>query len=137
MSPLHRLIPPAYSDGYQSLAGKTRPNPRVVSNILCQQNADILSTEDLSEMHVHFGQLVAHDTDFSTPFANTLATENVAIEIPSGDPHFDPFSTGEQMMRFRRSAHQPNSGNFKEFPREQVCLNVHLYSYNFVSRLSC
>ena len=125
MSALHRLVPPAYSDGYQSFAGKARPNPRVISNVLCQQTAaDVLSAEDLNEMHVHFGQLVAHDTDFSSPFANTLATENMAIEIPSGDPYFDPFSTGRQMMRFRRSARQPNSGDFKDFPREQVYIRL-------------
>ena len=125
MSALHRLVPPAYSDGYQSFAGKARPNPRLISNVLCQQTAaDVLSAEDLNEMHVHFGQLVAHDTDFSSPFANTLATENMAIEIPSGDPYFDPFSTGRQMMRFRRSARQPNSGDFKDFPREQVYIRL-------------
>lgn len=71
-------------------------------------------------MHAHFGQFVAHDVDFSTPYANSLPTENFAIKIPNGDPWFDPYFTGTQTMRLRRSAHAANTGKHNGVPREQV-----------------
>lgn len=129
MTPLKRLCPPGYEDSFESPAGRARPNPRNISNTLGNQKADVFSREGLNEMHTHFGQFVAHDIDFSTPYANSLPTENFAVRIPAGDPWFDPYSTGTQTMRFRRSAHAANTGKHNGVPREQVrnsCLNVKL-----------
>ena len=89
---------------------------------------------------MHFGQLLAHDIDFSTPYANTLPTENFAIKIPTGDPWFDPYSTGTQTMRLRRSAHAVNTG--KHIPREQVSISspvkmfvrYHVYMKNKIDK---
>ena len=120
LCPLMRIASPAYDDGFQTPAGKHRPNPRNISNVLGNQKTDIFSLTGLNQMHIHFGQLLAHDIDFSTPYANSLPTENFAIKIPTGDPWFDPYSTGTQTMRLRRSAHAANTGKHNGVPREQV-----------------
>ena len=120
MTPLKRLCNPGYDDSFETPAGQRRANPRNISNTLGNQKLDVLSPAGLNEMHMHFGQLVAHDIDFSTPYANTLPTENFAIRIPTGDAWFDSYSTGTQTMRFRRSAHAVNTGKYNGVPREQV-----------------
>ena len=45
-----------------------------------------------------WGQFLDHDIDL-TPEGE----EEFNIEIPSGDPHFDPFSTGTVILPFHRS----------------------------------
>lgn len=124
LTPLKRIAPAGYEDKFEIPAGQHRPNPRNISNVLGNQKTDIFSPTGLNQIHMHFGQLVAHDIDFSTPYANTLPTENFAIKIPTGDPWFDPYSTGTQTMRLRRSAHAVNTG--KHIPREQVHISYPL-----------
>ena len=119
--PLLRLLPPAYADGFDAPAGSSRPSPRLISNNICDQRTDVLSTAGLNDFHMHFGQMLAHDTDFSTPYANFLTTDNLGIAIPEGDPWFDPHGTGKEIMRFRRSGIIQTTGKLYGRPREQVC----------------
>ena len=120
MSPLLRLLPADYADGFDAPAGPNRPSPRVISNVLFDQRVPVPSHEGLNDFHVHFGQLVAHDTDFATPYANFLTTDNLGIPVPEGDPWFDPHSNGKEIMRFRRSAQLQTTGKLHGVPREQV-----------------
>lgn len=117
---LLRLVPSAYSDGYDEPAGHNRPGPREISNALFDQRIDVWSKEGLNDFHMHFGQLVAHDTDFATPYANFVTEENFGITIPKGDSWFDPHSSGNEIMRFRRSARLQTTGKMHGTPREQV-----------------
>lgn len=64
--------------------------------------------------------MLAHDTDFATPYANFLTTDNLGIPIPEGDPWFDPHGSGKEIMRFRRSGILQTSGKMHGRPREQV-----------------
>lgn len=120
MMPLLRLLPPAYSDGFDEPAGVNRPGPREVSNALFDQRIEVPSKEGLNDFHMHFGQLVAHDTDFATPYANFMTEDNFGIPIPKGDPWFDPYGMGNEIMRFRRSAKLQTTGKVHGVPREQV-----------------
>jgi hypothetical protein len=132
LSPLKRISTPVYGDNFETPAGQHRPNPRNISNILGNQKIDVFSPTGLNQIHMHFGQLLAHDIDFSTPYANTLPTENFAIKIPTGDLWFDPYSTGTQTMRLRRSAHAANTGKHNGITREQVsfCLITYYIDCN-------
>jgi len=118
--PLLRLVPPAYADGYDEPAGPYRPSPREISNALFDQRIQVPSKEGLNDFHMHFGQLVAHDTDFATPYANFMTEDNLGIPIPKGDPWFDPHGVGNEIMRFRRSAKLQTTGKVHGVPREQV-----------------
>ena len=120
MMPLLRLVVPAFADGFDSPSGPNRPTPRAISNAVFDQKREIFSKEGLNDFHMNFGQLLAHDTDFATPYANFLTTENLGIPIPTGDPWFDPNCKGDQVMRFRRSAHLQTTGKLHGTPREQV-----------------
>jgi hypothetical protein len=137
-----RISTPGYEDNFETPAGQLRPNPRNISNVLGNQKIDVFSPTGLNQIHMHFGQLLAHDIDFSTPYANMLPTENFAIKIPTGDPWFDPYSTGTQTMRLRRSAHAANTGKHSGIAREQVdiffvCLHGDKIYNSFVCGNKC
>ena len=120
--PLLRLLPSAYDDGFDAPAGSNRSSPREISNVVCDQRTDVFSETGLNDFHMHFGQMLAHDTDFATPYANFLTTDNLGIPIPKGDAWFDPHGSGKEIMRFRRSGIIQTSGKLHGRPREQVTI---------------
>jgi peroxidase len=96
---LLRLAPAAYSDGLSAPAGTSRPSARVISNTLSTHgDADIPNSKNLSAFAYLWGQFIDHDLDLT----NT-GTDAVNIAVPSGDPYFDPNSTGTQTIGFTRS----------------------------------
>ena len=104
---LLRLVPNAYSgDGLEDPAGSKRPSARLISNVLFTQTENIDNQYGLNDMHLHFGQFLAHDISFVTPLADFYASGNLAIPVPEGDTTFDPDFTGEAVIRFRRSGGQ-------------------------------
>ena len=89
-SNLYNVAPIDYGDGISSPAGGDRPNARVISNTLAQQDELIVSDRGLTNFSWAFGQFVDHDI--------TLTPENeeleVEITVPTGDSFLDPESTG-------------------------------------------
>eukprot|EP00501_MAST-03F_sp_TOSAG23-6_P002217 GSMAST32.ASY1.ANO1.2317.1 assembled CDS len=133
---LRRLFPAAYSDKYDSPAGRDRPSARKISNSLSSmimndtktnKHIDLLwSPRHLNDMMVHFGQFLAHDISLTTPQPNSSPSENFAIKVPKGDKTFDKEGKGNRVIRFRRSIYHyknltNNSYNGREHPiREQT-----------------
>ena len=111
---LVRICPAAYSDGISAMNGENRPNPRVVSGIMNQ--ADVLFNErGLTDWVWQWGQFLDHD------FSLTSAQSTPAfIEVPTGDPIFDPTSQGGQVIGFRRSNFDPTTGTDVNNPRNQT-----------------
>merc|ERR1711865_299121 len=101
MGQLLRLVPNAYKDGLEDPSGSDRPSARLISNVLfTQTDGNIDNTYGLNDMHLHFGQFLAHDISFVTPLADFYASGNLAIPVPEGDTTFDPDFTGEAVIRF-------------------------------------
>ena len=122
-TPLRRKHAPAYDDGWESPSGEsTRPSARLISNKLFKERSDStsqrFSSQGLNELHVHFGQFLAHDSDFSTPFANAKTDSNFPISVPKGDLTFDKYDKGSRVIRFRRSGVVPGTGKAFGTPRE-------------------
>lgn len=115
--PLIRLTPPAYTDTYNSAAGQDRPNPRTISNTVLDQPAEtkINNAENLSDMFWLWGQYLDHDMDLSL----TNEAEPLNISIPSGDPDFDPGSTGTVELTFHRTQKEAGTGVLGT-PRQQI-----------------
>ena len=89
---LYRQIPPAYPDGFSAPSGASRPNPRAISNaIFDTTSVGIPNTESCTDMFWIFGQFIDHDIDLSPGHS---PAEALPISIPTGDPDFDPGSTG-------------------------------------------
>ncbi len=114
---LVRLAPPAYADGISSFAGPDRPNPREISNIVNKQEELIPNRNPTTNFMWLWGQFTDHDMTLSDEFGS----EPVNIEIPTGDPVFDPQGTGTAEMSFHRSMHDHEAtGTSEENPRQQL-----------------
>lgn len=98
--PLLRLAAPAYADGTSAPSGEGRPNVREISNIVVDQQESVLSADAISDFVWQWGQFLDHDIDL-TPTSDP--TDPFDIEVPLGDPYFDPNSTGTQQIPLNRS----------------------------------
>lgn len=111
---LVRICPAAYSDGVSAMNGENRPNPRIVSGIMNQPDV-LFNARGLTDWVWQWGQFLDHD------FSLTSAQGTPAfIEIPQGDPIFDPNNLGGQVIGFRRSNFDPTTGTDINNPRNQT-----------------
>ena len=90
-------------------------NPRTVSNAVAAQSGDQFDAEGRSALLFGFMQFLDHDIT-ATPESEEAAD----IEIPMGDPLFDPFMTGLASMHFTRSEAAAGTGDSADSPREQM-----------------
>lgn len=113
---LRRQSPAAYGDGVSTPAGADRPSGRVVSNSLSAQSDDVLNRRHLSGMVYVFGQFLDHD------LSQTKSTGGASfpVQVPTGDPYFDPTSTGTKTIGLKRSVFDPSTGTDSSNPRQQV-----------------
>jgi len=118
---LMRLVPASYADGMSTPAGSDRPNPRVISNILCGQTTPVYSEKGATDFLWQWGQFLDHDITL-TPAPDGY--ETMPIAIPAGDPYFDPKWTGTKELPFNRTAFDHATGLVPGDPRQQ---------YNFIS----
>jgi peroxidase len=98
---------PEYADGISAPAGATRPSARAISNAIADQGD--VETEDergLATAIYEFGQFLDHDFGL----AAGGATEAFDVPVPTGDPLFDPASTGASLIYLDRSAFDPRTG---------------------------
>ena len=116
-TPLLRRLPSDYGDDVSSLAGEDRPSPRAVSNAVVAQSASIYNPYSASDWLWQWGQFLDHDIDLTE---GAHPAEPANIPVPLGDPFFDPFSTGTQVIELSRSAYDHSSGSGTANPREQV-----------------
>lgn len=99
--------PSSNSGSYNNL-----PSARLISNIVCSQNDDVLNDRSLSELVVFFGQFVDHN------IVATVANPNepMHIEIPPDDP---VFGNTTETLHFVRSVR----GFSEEHPKTERPIN--------------
>lgn len=99
---IFRASPANYADGIGSLNEATKPNPRVVSNVIFAQGEEqILDKFSLSDYVWAFGQFLDHDI---TEVGN--GDEVINITIPDNDQVFIPGTN----IRLKRSAVRAGTG---------------------------
>lgn len=105
-----------YGDGIETPSGADRPNPREVSNNVVDQSEDTPDPGGRTAFLWLWGQFIDHDI--------TLTHENglndFPVEIPTGDPYFDPYGTGEEELPFSRSTYDESTGTSTDNPRAQA-----------------
>ncbi len=99
-APLLRVLGSYYGDGVDSANGDTLLSARAVSNICADQLEFVDNPQGVSSMLWQWGQFVDHDIDL-VPVADPI--EPLPIPVPTGDPEFDPLSTGTMEIDFERS----------------------------------
>jgi len=110
---LINMSPPRFSDGISAPTGTNRPNPRTISNRLFAQN-DILINDptSMSDYTWVFGQFIDHDLTLVFD-----GDEMAMIDVPAGDPWFDPMNTGQVVIPMRRSMVMEGTGTDENNPR--------------------
>lgn len=114
---LIRLASSEYGDGISSPAGDDRPSARVVSNELVTQETTTPNDRDLADITWLWGQFLDHDISISE---GATPVENLNIDVPAGDPEFDPSNTGDVEIGFKRTIYDPETGTADSNPRQQI-----------------
>jgi len=104
-SDLLRFSAAAYADSVASPSGANRPSAREVSDRVCVQTTTIRNDRNMSSYVYGWGQFIDHDLDLTTSGGTDFN-----IIVPSGDPDFDPNSTGTKVIYFTRSNFDPKTG---------------------------
>ncbi|MGB5770620.1 MAG: peroxidase family protein [Crocosphaera sp.] len=122
---LSRLTSPDYEDGISEPRGgledSTLPNARAISNaIVAQGDQSVLSQSQLSDWIWMWGAFIDHDFVFTIPATppGTNPNEPFNIEVPTGDPFFDPNGTGEEVIVMERNIPDPTTGTDPSNPRQ-------------------
>ena len=116
---LLRTAPNDYADGISELAGADRPSAREISNALVAETETAGgNARNMSAYAYVWGQFLDHDLGLTS--ASTSDSERANIQVPVGDPEFDPAGTGTQTIGFHRSKYDNITKNSVANPRQQV-----------------
>ncbi len=113
-STLRNAAPLDYGNGYSTPAGSDRPNPRVISNEIAQQEGIIQSDRGLTNFIWAFGQFVDHDVVLSGDNAEVP----INIEVPQGDPFLDPQGNGNVVIPLEDTVFLAGTGTDPSNPRQ-------------------
>lgn len=114
-TPLLQVTDLGFSDGYSAVGGLDRPNPREVSNSLFNQDSPLGDPFGLSDFIWVWGQFIDHDIGLTGD-----GPEPIFINVPAGDPWFDPFGAGTAIIPMHRNAFASNSGTDPANPRRYL-----------------
>lgn len=101
--PFLRLFENAYADGVGEPAGQDRPSARAISNAVVAQTEETPNERGATDYLWQWGQFLDHDID-ETPTLDPA--EAFDIEVPTGDPWFDPYGTGSITIAMNRSYYE-------------------------------
>ena len=94
---LLRLAPDARGPNGE-MSDESLPNAREISNAVAKQTGDVPNEAGGSDYLWIWGQFLDHDLSLT----EAGATETANIDVPMGDPDFDPFFTGTVEIPFTR-----------------------------------
>ncbi len=114
---LNRMMLSDYADYVAQMPGLDRPGPREISNAVSDQADPKFNTLGVSDYVWQWGQFVDHDIDLT---GGVFPAELAPVQIPPGDPHFDPDAAGNQVMQFNRSIYDPSTGTGPNNSRQQM-----------------
>lgn len=112
-TPLVRVSGQGFLDGMATPVGPGLPNPRTVSNALFAQEGLLNDPVGLSDYTWVFGQFMDHDLGLTE-----LPGEAFNIQVPIGDPQFDPLFFGIVEIPLLRNGHVPGTGTAEGNPRQ-------------------
>ncbi len=114
-TPLIQRTTLGFADGYSTPGGVSRPNPRAISNSLFNQDSPLSDPLGLSDFIWVWGQFVDHDLGLTGD-----GPELLTINVPAGDPWFDPLGVGMAIIPMHRNAFDPTSGTDAANPRRYI-----------------
>lgn len=116
---LIRVAEAQYNEGDTAERGATNPNPRVISNSVCQgeRGASIPNARGLSNFVWAWGQLIDHEIGLTPPQSGADA-ERLDIQTePLADPN-EPFDDVVRTIPFTRSEFTRDAQRVRQQPNE-------------------
>lgn len=90
-----------YADGRNAPSGGERLSARVISNACAaQDDGGVENDRGASDYLWQWGQFLDHDIDLTH---SADPAEAFDVDVPTGDPFFDPAATGSQVIGLDRS----------------------------------
>ena len=128
-SQTQRCIPAVYSDGFNSLTGKTRMNAREISNVIAKQipedDMKFVNERHLTQFAWQWGQFIDHDITLISEARDTLDHSlddgDISIYVPCNDPQYDQGAECDADIEidFFRTLQFPGTGTGIDNPRQQ------------------
>ncbi|MEO0405851.1 MAG: peroxidase family protein [Cyanobacteria bacterium P01_A01_bin.135] len=115
-SPFRDRVPLDYEDGFSTPTGQDRPNPRVISNAISQQDGLVPEPRGLTNLIWGWGQFLDHDITLNPDVPEEEAEAEglvVEIEIPENDPALNP----SNVISLRESQFVEGTGTSPDNPR--------------------
>ncbi|MEL7311144.1 MAG: peroxidase family protein [Pseudomonadota bacterium] len=116
-SQLARVVAPDYADLVAAPSGANRPSARAISNAIAAQAGSHPNGRRASDFLWQWGQFLDHDLDLTDGVAPAEAAD---IDVPMGDPWFDPTHTGAVTIPLNRSIFDDATGDHVLNPRQQI-----------------
>lgn len=113
---LIRVTSNGFADSISLPGGQNRPNPRLVSNTLFDQQNPIADELKMSDYTWVFGQFIDHDLDL----VEDNFSEPAFIPVPAGDAYFDPGGSGSVFIPMFRSHYDAATGTSPSAPRQHI-----------------
>ncbi|MEO0933594.1 MAG: peroxidase family protein, partial [Cyanobacteria bacterium J06641_2] len=110
---LTNIAPLAYSDGFSTPNGQSRPNPRTISNAISKQERDILDPNGLTNLTTFFGQFLDHDLSLTSD-----SQRPINIPVAAGDEFLDPQGNGNVAIGVDDSQFIVGTGTDPSNPRQ-------------------
>ncbi|CAI5793052.1 dual oxidase 2 [Podarcis lilfordi] len=116
---LSRLLPASYADGvYQAPQEPNVPSARRLSHVVARGDSGSPSQKNRTVLGVVFGfHVLSEILEADKP---GCPAEFLNIQIPEGDPVFDPAGSGDVVLPFQRMQWAPGTGKSPNRPREQL-----------------
>ena len=93
-----------------SPSGDDRPNPRLISNLVFEQNEVKYNSRGASDYLWQWGQFLDHDLDHGP----LTETEVIQINVPTCDTYFDPSCNAEATMSIHRTHYHHGVNGVRE-----------------------
>ena len=104
-----RKSDPAYGPD-NSPSGDDRPNPRMISNLVLDQDDVKHNSNGASDYLWQWGQFLDHDL----VHGSTTESEVVQIDVPDCDSHFDPSCKNETKMSIHRTTYHDGADGIRQ-----------------------
>jgi len=117
LTPLRRSAPIRYADDVSVMMHDGLPGARQLSNAFAELPPVSTSDSGPSDLLWQWGQFLDHDLSLTEGMD---PPEPMPIDIPPGDPWFDPEGDGDRQIGFNRSLYDAGSGTSRRVPRRQL-----------------
>ncbi len=113
---LARMQNNGYANGFSTPGGQARKNPRIISNLLFEQNGSMSDVMGLSDFLWTFGQFIDHDIIAT----GSNPAEPAMIPVNFVDQHFNPSGNLNVEIPMFRSIPAPGTGTGPTNPRNNL-----------------